>query len=489
MLSGKEQPSPSHACTTEGLPKTEPDGRQGANPEPAQDTLHDMVKSARAEHSEGSHEHTLIEDRTFELGQPSTPPLELEQRPFLHTFESEEDHHDVSIGNLERDSKDTPQDACSGDVLHGRPEAILDMENPGSHNLPPSSQPITPSLPLHLIPLLPQVSGSPKRQRRSLGLSSNHVDQAADDFIGSSANATGGTTPSPQSLRSRLQNFSAEPAGISRTLAYAMDQMNITPQRGAELEELSMTREAEVDYGGDEAIRPKTVRFEESTSQLADSELAEHLWTDAVQAAVTARMREESEQKMERASQGGRPDDGVSCRQGATVGGENTAGGMPEVSLRYCLYRLSLFKTLEEAEGRPSKDANAWCTNGGGSGTVESEVEASESGSETEGATLASHPQTVKAAQLQEYTRLKEQEVELRRAEVEVRILEERLEAREKDLKMRLATVRQRLEAVRQRKASINCREEIIRQKLEAITKETQEPANALGADATPESN
>jgi hypothetical protein len=463
MLSGKEeisQPSPSHI---EGLSTTEPDGRQGTDPKPVQDSLHDILV--------GGHEPTLIEKGIFETDASESHPR----------FSGSEEE-DFSIGNLERDSNDTSEDADLGEALHGRPEATLEIENPGPHQSPPSSQPITPSaLPLHLIPLLPQVSPSLKRQRQSIGLSSNQADKAADDLSVGGANATGGTTPSPQNLRSHLQNFSAEPAGISRTLAYAMDQMNVTPLRGAELEDTAMT-EVEVNCEGDEATRPKTVRFDEESTPQPSVELAERLWTDAVQAAVTARMREESGQKTKRAAQ--------NSSQDGTVGGENTAGGTPEVSLRYCLYRLSLFKTLEEAEGRPSKGvtsemgANAWCTNEGGSGTLESEVEASWSESEAEGEILAMKP-----AQLQEYTRLKEREVELRRAGAEVRILEERLEAREKDLRMRLATVRQRLEAVRQSKASINCRQEIIRQKLEAITKETQEPANALGADATPDSS
>ncbi|KAN0129689.1 hypothetical protein V8E53_012509 [Lactarius tabidus] len=451
MLSGKEeisQPSPSHI---EDLP-TEPDGRQGT----VQDSLHDTLV--------GGHEPTLIEKRIFETDASESHPR----------FSGSEEE-DFSTGNLERYSNDTSGDAGLGEALHRRPEATLEIENPGPHQSPPSSQPITPSaLPLHLIPLLPQVSPSLKRQRQSIGLSSNQADKAADDLSVGGANATGGTTPSPQSLRSHLQNFSAEPAGISRTLAYAMDQMNVTPLRGAELEDTAMTEESEVEVNceGDEATRPKTVRFEESTSQ-PSVELAERLWTDAVKAAVTARMREESEQKTKRAAQNSSQNDGVSCRQDGTVGGENTTDGTPE-----------------EAEGRPSKGvtsemgANAWYTNEGGSGTLESEVEVSGSERETEGEILAMKP-----AQLQEYTRLKEREVELRRAGAEVRILEERLEAREKDLRTRLATVRQRLEAVRQSKASINCRQEIIRQKLEAITKETQEPASALGADATPDSS
>ena len=424
MLSGKEeisQPSPSHARATEGLPKS--DGQEEADPEPVQDNLHDIVEGAR---------QVLIEKKSFEIG-------ELEQEVF-HT--SEEDCRDVSIGNL-RDSKDTPPDECSGDVFHVRPEATLEIENPGPRQSPSSSQPITPSaLPLHLIPLLPQVSPSPKRQRRSLGPSSNQADTVTGDFIRGGDNATGGTIPSPHILRSRLQNSSAEPVGISRTLAYAMDQMNATPLRGAELEELVMTGEAKMEREGDEATRPKTVRFEASTSQTAD--LAERLWTDAVRAAATARMHEESEQKMKRAAQSGSED------------------------------------------ATSEMDANAWCTTESGSGSVE---QASGNGSETKGATLASQTQTVNPAQLQEYTRLREQEVELRRAEAEVRILEERLEAREKDLKIRLATVGQRLSAIRQRKASINCQEEIIRQKLEVIAKETQESANGQGVDPTQESS
>src|ERR1700677_3973051 len=124
MLSGREeisQPSPSHTRITEGLP----DGRREADPEPVQDNLHDIVKSAPAEPSEGSHEHTLIEKRTFEIEELEQGALHI--RPSLHTSEShphsrgiEEESHDVSIGNLERDSKAKQhRDAVSGDVLHG----------------------------------------------------------------------------------------------------------------------------------------------------------------------------------------------------------------------------------------------------------------------------------------------------------------------------------------------------------------------------------
>ena len=478
MLSEISQPPPSHARTTEGLPKS--DGREEADPD-VQDNLHDIVKSA------GEYRHVLIEKKTFEIGE-----LEQEVLPSIHSHErqrvlhtSEEDCHDVS---LERDSEDTPRDECPSDVLHVRPEASLEMENPGPHQSPSSPQPITPpALPLHLIPLLPQVSTSPKRQRRSLGPSFNQADTVTDDFMGGGDNATGGTIPSPHNLRSHIQNPSTEPAGISRTLAYAMDQMNATPSRGAEREELAMVKEAEEDCGGDEATRPTTVRFEDSTSQSA--ELAERLWTDAVQAAATSRMHEESEQRMKRAAQSSSEDEGVSLRQDDTTDARKMRSGkgvMPvaEGGLRYCLYGLG----LQNKHATSEMDANAWCTTEGGSRSVDPEVEASGSGSETEGATLASQTQTVKPAQPQEYTRLKEREVELRRAEAEARILEERLEAREKDLRIRLATVRQRLEAVRQRKASINYREEIIRQKLEAITKESQESANGL-VDTAPESS
>ncbi|KAI9462766.1 hypothetical protein BJY52DRAFT_1210559 [Lactarius psammicola] len=406
--------------------------------------------------------------------------------------------------SLERVSKDTqPRSAGSDDVLHG-PEAAREIENPGPRQSPPSSQPVAPSaLPLHLIPLLPQKSPSSKRQRRSIGLSSDQTDEVADDFSGRGSpgqpNATGGTNPSPQSLRLRLQNFSAESAGISRTLAYAMDQMNAThssdylPLRRAEPEKLVVTREAEVDREGDVATRPKTVRFEESTCPPA--ELAERLWTDAIQAVNTAHAHEESDQKTERAAQSDEQDEGATCGQDATIGGKNTASGkgrVPEGDVWSFLRKLGAV-TLGKAEEGQSKDAT-WemdakarrAATEGISRTVAPQVgwRMEDAGNEAERAALA-----LKPAQLQEYTRLKEQEVELRNAEAEIRTFEERLEAREKDLRTRLGTVRKRLEAIRQRRASINHQEEILRQKLEAVTKEAQGSANALGAVAPPESN
>ncbi len=527
MLSGREkipQPSPPHA-RAEGRPKTVPDGRREADLcEPIQNTgLHDIVRSARTGPSESSHEHTLIEceKRIFEIGELEQGVLDLqpsthssEQRLILRTSEShprssgveeEEDGQGVSDRNLEEVSKDTPpRDAGSGDVLHG-PEAAREMENPGPRQSPgpPSSPSVTPSaLPLHLIPLLPQKSPSSKRQRRSIGLSSNQTDKVADDFSGRGGsglpNVTGGTSPSPQSLRSRLQNFSSESAGISRTLAYAMDQMDAThssdylPPRSAELEKLVMTREAEVDREGDVATtRPKTVRFEESTCQPA--ELAERLWADALQAAVTARTHEESEQKMERATQSDEQDEGVTCAHDATVGAGGKREISPEEDAGSFLRKLGAV-TLGTVEERQSEDATweidamARCaTTEGELRTVDPEVgrRVEDVGSEAELATLA-----LKPAQLQEYIRLKEREVELRNAEAETRIFEERLEARENDLMNRLGTVRQRLEAIRQRRASINHQqEEILRKKLEAVTKQAQGSANALGADAPPESS
>ena len=491
MPSGKEgipQPSLPHAHT--GLSTTGPDGRREADLcDPVQDSLHDIVKRARTGPPESTHEHTC-ESKLFEIGELEQGTLDLqlqqsqcspEQRSILRTSESlsgssavevEEDHPSVSKGNLEISSKDTPRDAGSGDVLHGRPQATREIENPEPHHTPPSSQPVTPSaLPLHLIPLLPQTSPSPQRQRRSIGLSSDQADNFADDFSGRGGlpDATARSKSLPR--RRRLPNFSTESAGISRTLAYAMDQ--------------------------------------ESTHQPV--ELAGRIWTEPVQAATTARMHEESEPEMGRGTQSGKQGEGNTCGQDhATTGGKNTADEEEleelrpaEWDLTYCYYKLGMV-TLEQykeaqkqkqdresKDATSEKDANAWYTAEGGSRTVDSDSEVEDTGSEAERATLASQIEALNLnpAQVQEYTRLKEREVELRHAEVEVRILEERLEAKEKDLRIRLATVKQRLEAVRQRKASINCREEIIRKKLEAITKESQGSDNALGADATSESS
>lgn len=458
------QPSPPHA-RAEGPPKTEPDGRWGADLcEPNQHSLQDMAKSARTgpSPSEGSREHTH-EERIFEIGeleqgvlrpQPSTRSPE--QRLVLRRSQShprasrrgvekQADRH----GSLERVSKHTSRNAESGD---GQGAALEMMENPGYHRQSlPTSQPVTPSptLPLHLIPLLPLKSPSSKRQGRSIGPLPNQVDKVADDFSGRGG-LTGRTSPSTQkeNLRGlRLQNCSAESAGISRTLAYAMDQMNATnflPLRGAELEKLVMTREAE----GDVATRSKTVRFEESTCHPA--ELAEHLWTDAVLAAAT-------------------------CGQGATIGEK-----IPEGDAHSFLRNLGAVTPGKAEERQSNKDAilgtdvKARCAAEGGSRTVEPEVgwRAEDAGSEAERAILAS--QTLKPAQLREYTRLKEREVELRNAEAEIRMLEERLEGREKDLRNRLETVRQSLEVIRQRRASVNRQKEILRQKLDAVTKEVQ---------------
>ncbi|KAH9026270.1 hypothetical protein EDB83DRAFT_1928204 [Lactarius deliciosus] len=469
-----------------GHPKTEPGGPDPC--EPIQNSLHDIiVKSARTGPEEGSHEPTTLtecEKRTFEIGEPERGVLDLQQNPEKRlTLRMSESHpcssHGASNEDLESVSKDTPRISGSGDVLHG-PEAAHEMENPGPRQSSISSQPVTPSpsaLPLHLIPLLPQKSPSPRRQRRSIGLSSNQTDDDASG-PGGLPNAAGGTTPSPQSLRLRLQNFSAESAGISRTLAYAIDQMDAThspdylPPGGAELEKPGA---GEVDREGDAATRPKTVRFEENTYQPA--ELAERLWSDAVQAAVTARMHEESEQKTEGDAQG-EQDEGATCGQDAAVCEKSAAGGerdiLPEGDMQSFLRNLGAV-TLGTTEERQSKEAT-W---------VDLDVgwRAEDTGSETERAALASKP-----AQLQEYTRLKEREVELRNAEAEIRTFEERLEVREKDLMSRLGTVRQRLEAIRQRRASINRQEETLRQKMEAVTKEAQSSANALGADAPPES-
>ena len=477
MLSGKEE-------DREGLPNTEPDERGEVDPyEHVQNSFHDTVESA-ARTPEGSHEHTC-ENKTFEIKELEQGALDLnlqrrpcspEQRPILHTSESlprsgssdveeeEEDRHGISRGNLEQHhySKDTPIVGDEApDVLNGRSEEALNPE-PRQR---PSSQPIaatgTPSgLPLHLIPLLPQSSPSPKRQRRSIELSSSNQTENVTDDLGERGGLPSATTGgSPQSLRTHLQTFSGESAGISRTLAYAMDQLHATPLRSTGLEELGMNpgmMGGKVDRPseGDRATKPKTVGFKRQPA-----ELAERLWAEATAKA----------------------DEKIEIPQ-------------TERGLQYCLYR-SGFLTLEEALKSPSKettsdmDANMEsCAIEGGSRTVDPE-KLEETESEADQATLASQTQALKPAQLQEYTRLKEREVELRHAGAGVRILEERLEASEKELRICLATVRQRLEAVRQRKASINCREDIIRQKLEAITKEAQQSDNALGADAIPESS
>lgn len=481
--------------SAEGHPKTEPGGPDPC--EPIQNSLHDIiVKSARTGPEEGSHETTTLtecEKRTFEIGELERGVLYLQQNPEKRlTLRMSESHprssHGTSNEDLESVSNDTPRVAGSGDVLHG-PEAAREMENPGPRQSPISSQPVTPSpsaLPLHLIPLLPQKSPSSRRQRRSIGLSSNQIDDDASG-PGGLPNAAGGTSPSPQSLRLRppSQNFSAESAGISRTLAYAIDQMDATHSPDY------LPLGGEVDREGDAATRPKTVRFEENTYQPA--ELAERLWSDAVQAAATARMHEESEQKMENDAQG-EQDEGATCGQDAAISEKSAAGGeremLPEGDMPSFLRKLGAV-TLGTAEERQSKDATsevdakAWCpTTEGRSQTVDLDVgwRAEDTGRETERATLAPKP-------AQEYTRLKEREMELRNAEAEIRTFEERLEAREKDLMSRLGTVRKRLEAIRQRRASINRQEEILRQKMEAVTKEAQSSANALGADAPPESN
>ncbi|KAH8984924.1 hypothetical protein EDB92DRAFT_2116912 [Lactarius akahatsu] len=450
--------------SAEGHPKTVP-GRLGPY-EPIQNSLQDIiVKSARTGPEEGSHEPTTLtecEKKTFEIGEPEQGVLDLQQNPEKRlTLRMSESHprssHGASNEDLESVSKDTPRIAGSGDVLHG-PEAAREMENPGPRQSPMCSQPVTPSpsaLPLHLIPLLPQKSPSSRRQRRSIGQSSNQTDDGASG-PGCLPNAAGGTSPSPQSLRLRLQNLSAESAGISRTLAYAIDQMDAThppdylPPGGAELEKPGA---GEVDREGGAATRPKTVRFEENTYQPA--ELAERVWSDAVRAAVTARMHEESEQKMESDAQG-EHDEGATCGQDAAVCEKSAAGGeremLPEGEMQSFLRKLGTV-TLGRKEERQSRDTT-WVD-----------------------------------LDLQEYIRLKEREVELRNAEAEIRTFEERLEAREKDLMSRLGTVRQRLEAIRQRRASINRQEETLRQKMEAVTKEAQSSANAPGADAPLESN
>ncbi|KAH9059591.1 hypothetical protein EDB87DRAFT_1832092 [Lactarius vividus] len=467
LLSGMEKilqasPPPS----TEGHPKTEPDGRREADPcESIQNSLHEIiVKSARTGPEEGRHEPTLTEceKRKFEIEELEREVLDLqptpEQRLSLRMSEFyPRSSHGASKEDLKSVSKDTRRIAGPGDVLRV-PEAAQEMENLGPLQSPISSQPVTASpsaLPLHLIPLLPPKSPSSRRQRRSIGLSSNQTDGDASG-PGGLPNATGGTSPSPQSLRLCLQNFSAKSAGISRTLAYAIDQMDAThspdylPLGDTEL------GAGEVDREGDAATRPKTVRFEENTYQPA--ELAERLWSGAVQAAVTARMHEESEEKMVRGAQG-EQDEEATCGRDVTVSENSVAGGeremLPEGDMQSFLQKLGTV-TLGRAE---------------------------DTRRETERATLTSKP-----AHLQEYTRLKEREVELRNAEEEIRTFEERLEAREKDLMNRLGTVRQRLEAIRQRRASINRQEETLRLKMEAVTKEAQSSANAPGTDAPPES-
>ncbi|KAI9444170.1 hypothetical protein H4582DRAFT_2053873 [Lactarius indigo] len=416
-----------------------------------------------------------------------------ESHPHSSGIEEQKGHHGAFNGDLERGLEDTPRSAGSVDRLHG-PEGA--PENPGPRQSPPSSQLVAPSpsaLPLHLIPLLPQKTPSSKRERRSIGLPSTQTDDDASR-PGSLPSATGGTGPSPQSLRLRLQNSSTESAGISRTLAYAMDQMDAThspdysPPGGAELEKLWA---GEADREGDTVTRPKTVRFEGNTHQPVN--LAERLWTDAVQAAATVRMHEESEQKKESEAQN-EQDEGVTCGKDTTVDKKSTAGGKREMVSEgdvQSFFRKLGAVTLGEAEERQNKDAT-WemdtkvpcATTEGGSRKVDPGVgwRVEDAGSEAERATLV-------LKQLQEYARLKEREAELRNAEAEIRIFEERLEAREKDLVNRLGTVRQRLEAIRQRRASINRQEETLRQKMEAVTKEAKGSASVLGADAPPESS
>src|SRR6266404_72712 len=351
MPSGKDvlqslQPSPSRARPGGPLLlRAEPDRRQETDQcEPIEDSgLYDLVKGAQS----GSDDRTLI-GRLFEIGeskqeivldlQPSTRSPQ--QEPSLRRWEPNLPSIGIGEqeGDLERVWKGTPQDVGLDGVLR-RPEAAQEMEEievtAPRQSRPTSQFPSVTSpaiVPLHLIPLLP--SPSPKRRRRSSGLSLNQTDTVVDDYSGRGGltNVTGGITPSPQpSPLSVRSNLSASSTGISRTLAYAMDQMNIThlpdylPLRDAELEDPAMTRQDEVKHEGDVLTRLKTVRFEESTS--GPPELTERLWGDAVLAVATACTHEESGHKVEvgvRREQ----DKGTICVRDAIV---NTAGGHSDI--------------------------------------------------------------------------------------------------------------------------------------------------------------
>ncbi|KAH9962238.1 hypothetical protein BC827DRAFT_1383665 [Russula dissimulans] len=300
---------------------------------------------------------------------------------------------------------------------------------------PPFQLGAAPPVPLHLIPLFPQRSSPSNRRRVSIDPSVPRIDEAPATLHRrrSLPSSSGEPTSSSQSdfwpLHTR--DHAARSPVISRTLAYAMGQMD-------HAEPVESTRPAISKEGGVDPNEEKGIEQDaESVRASQPPGVAPHFGTGQGLVDTGEKMR-----------------DVAWCQ----TDGEERQEEPQRMSTTEETKPQSEVKTLRKPD---EVEDNA---KGFSRRQEETEVE------QLEDLTLS--PQ---ADPEERYLNLKKQEMELRRAKAEVQILEEALQERENDLWSRLETIRQRLEVIRQRRALMDQEEDDLRQKLlDAGTKSKQ---------------
>lgn len=476
------------------------------------ETVRDAILSAQSQ--EDSHEHALVEyeERVAAIqalvhGALSlqlhikTPEHESDLRmPDWHTPSNltEKEKHVISSKITSESAGSSGKDGVFLDLEMGGEEENLDPKPPQSLVPPQSNHDAPSTVPLHLVPLLPQRNTPPNRRQLSIYpfVDKNDEDPPEPHRHRSPPHSTGETPPVVQGELLEFQTRTAESSGISRTLAYAMSQMESMgpvgslPLHDGKPDQLVTPKGTEVDHNEEIGTKQEAVKLGERTLKFPGE--AERLGLGAVQVDTIATMRDATAHEM----------DGEVKRREARVETRSMEAQREELRQKGGVRKEEELRREAPALPKPGRVTFAEMgTRRIGEGVKEMKAEAwyvaekrnheepkaeqrdvfkELATRETEGLILT--PQNLELARSrteESYTRLKECEMEIRKARTEVQVLEETFQARERDLRSRLEIVTQSLEAIRQRKAFIDRQEDSLRQKLVDARREqeVQEPA------------
>jgi hypothetical protein len=469
MLSGQEIWLPHSPLASMGASSgAGPDGRQECDPcKHLENSLCDVARSVGTlrgpilgaqprqdgrEHAPVEHEEKMASIQSLAQGvlddqlHINTP----EQESAFHMPNSHAPSNDAEEGKHEIASEITSGTSRKDGAFPGLEMGVKEGNNldPKLRQLPAPPPPNhdTPSaLPLHLVPLLPQRNTPLNRRQPSIDPFLGKNDDDLTDSHGHKS-LPHATSETPSTFQSEVWPFQTRAAGsssISRTLAYAINQMKSTRPVGSP---------ALLERDGKPQPEGTTPQFLRGS---------DHLGTGGVQADAVAATRDTMAQT-----------DGEAKRKEASQKEELEFLGLRNSGK----VTFADMGTRRIGEGEKGTKAEAWRVaenqDDKGPKRDQRDVFKELAALEIEGSSVALPNLMLAQSRTEE---LKEREMEIRRARTDVQILEERFQAIERDLCNRLETVRQGLEAIRRRKAFIDRQEDNLGQMLVAASRE-QEP-------------
>jgi hypothetical protein len=361
--------------------------------------------------------------------------------------------HEITFGNT------------GSNGLEMRVEEGNDLDPKYHAPVPPQSNRDPPStVPLHLVPLVPQTNPFPwKKRQPSIDPLLQHKNKNDVDPI--DPHATGET---PSTFQTRIAGSS----GISRTLTYAMNQMKSTrpagslnlPVRDGKLESLFTLKGAEAGHQEEVVTTREALKLEETT--LPFSRGVHSLGSGGAHADAIAQLtdgetgRKESQVKPHNLE--------AQSEVPGLKAGRQEEGEQVEFLAVQNPGKVTFADMRPRGAGECEKatKADAWCSarnqDDEGPNGDQRDVFEEFAAREIESSIVAA--KSLISAQGRMYTKLKDREMEIRRARRDNQLLEETFEAIEKDLCNRLETIRQGLETIRQRKAFIDREEDDLRQ-------------------------